>query len=44
MKSRCADVDGKRVQCCEAEVELDRFGDEVDRGWFRNSEGYSKVW
>ena len=42
MNSRCANVDGKRVQGCEAEVEFDWFGNEVDCGWFGNSESHSE--
>lgn len=42
MNIRSANVDGKRIEGCKAEIKLDRFRNEVDCGRFRNSEGCSE--
>ena len=42
MNIRCANVDGERIEGRKAEIELDRFGNEVDCGRFRNSESCSE--
>lgn len=42
MNIRRANVYGERIEGRKAEIKLDRFGNEVDCGWFGNSEGCSE--